>query len=136
MAKPGSKLGVKNPQVNRYAAVKLRQLIATELRKPSHLGWLRMYKEFAAKGWIPLKADKELLESGGFSRQYRQVKKDLNQPYSLLSIKFLHRAIMAAYNDGKKCKVDNYNGLRELARMTGLQEITLKDILILEGEIE
>lgn len=122
-----------NPQVDRYQLVKLRQGIRSFLlAEHSNKGSYACYYYLADQGKIPNKSDGEYLSLEGFIRQYRTVKKDMNHSYTDFSICFLHRAFVGArsveYSKGR-------TGLRELMRMTGLQEVTIKDILILNGEI-
>lgn len=133
----GRPKGSKNPQINRYAAVRLRQRIAEQLRAGNLTGPITGYSVFALRGWIPNKSDGEPLEELGFRRQYLQVKKDLNHKHSLFFINFLHRAAVIAYRESHKRgnPPSGYNGVREIKLMTGLQEATIKDILILNGEI-
>lgn len=123
-----------NPQVDRYQLVKLRQEIRNFLlASHSNKGSYACYYYLAGQGKIPNKSDGEQLSLEGFIRQYRTVKKDMNHSYTDFSISFLHRAFIGArgidYAKGR-------SGLRELMRMTGLQEVTIKDILILNGEIQ
>ena len=81
---------------------------------------------------MPNKSDGEQLSLEGFVWQYRTVKKDINHKYTDFSICFLHKAFIGA----RKVEYSkSRSGLRELMRMTGLQEVTIKDILILKGEI-
>lgn len=137
MAKPGRKPGQKNYQVDRYAGVKLRQRMAEALREANPLGTHRLYNRFATMGWIPKKSNNEPLELGGFCRYYEIVKKDLNHKYSNFFLLFLQRACAAEYQDRHgRIPYRTFNGLNELSRLTGLQETTLRDILILEGVIE
>ena len=122
-----------NPQVDRYQLVKLRQEIRNFLlSNHSNKGSYACYYYLAGQGKMPDKSDGEQLSLEGFIRQYRTVKKDINHSYTDFSICFLHRAFVGArsveYSKGR-------SGLRELMRMTGLQEVTIKDILILSGEI-
>ena len=120
-----------NPQVGRYQLVKLRQEISSFLlSNHSNKGSYACYYYLAGQGKIPDKSDGEQLSLEGFVRQYRTVKKDINHKYTDFSINFLHRAFIGAksveYAKGR-------SGIRELMRMTGLQEVTIKDILILNG---
>ena len=123
-----------NPQVDRYQLVKLRQEIKDFLltSQPNN-GSYACYYYLAGQRKIPNKSDGEQLSLEGFVRQYRTVKKDINHSYTDFSICFLHKAFVGArsieYSKGR-------SGLRELMRMTGLQEVTIKDILILNGEIQ
>ena len=123
-----------NPQVDRYQLVKLRQGIRDFLlANHSNKGAYACYYYLAGQGKIPNKSDGEQLSLEGFVRQYRTVKKDIDHSYTDFSINFLHRAFIGV----KRVEYSkNRSGLRELMRMTGLQEVTIKDILILNGEIQ
>lgn len=123
-----------NPQVDRYQLVKLRQEIRNFLlANHSNKGSYACYYYLAGQGKMPDKSDGEQLSLEGFIRQYRTVKKDINHCYTNFSINFLHRAFIGARRvEYSKSR----SGLRELMRMTGLQEVTIKDILILSGGIQ
>lgn len=123
-----------NPQTDRYQLVKLRQEIRNFLLgNHSNRGSYACYYYLAGQRKIPNKSDGEPLSLEGFVRQHRTVKKDIGHNHTDFSICFLHRAFIGAkgvdYAKGR-------SGLRELMRMTGLQEVTIKDILILNGEIQ
>lgn len=132
--KPGTVVS----RVDRYAAVKLRQRIRDGVLKSPEVGCVTMFKTFLSNGWVPYKANGELLDEFGFRTHFKAVKKDLSHPFSAFFLGFLHRAVVYAYKEfyknGKAPK--GYTGRREVARMTGLQETTIRDILILNGEIE
>lgn len=124
-------------RIDRFAAVKLRQRIAQELRSNKPRSVRASYNFFLVQGWIPEKGNGELLEELGFKGQVQLVKKDMNNPMSAFFVNFLHRAVLAAFNDYyKQCKpARGYTGMREIARLTGLQETTIRDILILSGTV-
>lgn len=124
----------KNPQVDRYQLVKLRSTIRTYIldkNKPD--APYTAYGYLLAKDQIPLKSDGELLGIEGFIAQWYKVKKDINHNFSDFSICFLHRCFIRSSSDNMIRK--GRNGLRVLQWMTGLQEVTIKDILILNGEL-
>ena len=123
-----------NPQVDRYQLVKLRQEIRSFLlAEHSNKGSYACYYYLAGQRKIPNKSDGEQLSLEGFVRQYRTVKKDINHSYTDFSICFLHKAFVGV----RRVEYSkNRSGIRELMRMTGLQEVTIKDILILNGEIQ
>lgn len=124
-------------RIDRFAAVKLRQRISQELRSNKPRSVRASYNFFLIQGWIPEKGNGELLEELGFKGQVQLVKKDMNSSVSAFFVNFLHRAVLASFNDYyKQCKpARGYNGMREIARMTELQETTIRDILILNGAI-
>lgn len=121
---------------DKYSAIKMRQRIADNLLSDEPLGWMRLYSKFLLNGWIPNKSDGQVLEAAAFGIQYKQVKQDLNHNYTGFFVAFLHRTMVNMYRAEKQCRPKRYNGCREVARMTGLNEVTIKDILILEGVIE
>lgn len=125
-----------NKDTTKYAAIKMRQRIADNLRSPEPLGWMRLYSRFVLSGWVPNKPNGKILEPAAFGIQYKQVKRDLNHNYTGFFVAFLHRTMVNMYMAEKQCRPRRYNGCREVARMTGLHEVTVKDILILEGVIE
>jgi len=120
-------------RLNRYAAVKLRQRLAQTSKKSAKA----LYNDFLFRGWIPESGNGELLSESGFKRQLTIVRRDMNHSFSSYSISFLYRGITTAYRNlyGRSKAHRVYNGMREMARMTGLQETTLRDILILTGEL-
>ena len=121
-----------NPQVDRYQLVKLRSNIRyCILSKKS--GPYTAYKYMLSTGEIPYKKDGELLGIEGFTAQYRKVRKDIKHNFSDFFICFLHRCFVKSLSDSKARS--GLNGLRMLQQMTGLQEVTIKDILILNGEM-
>lgn len=123
-----------NPQVDRYQLVKLRSDIRNYLLdKSKPTGSYTAYGYLLAKGWIPFKSDGELLGIEGFIAQYNAVKCDLNHNFSDFSICFLHSCFIKSSSDNMIKK--GRNGLRILQWMTGLQEVTIKDILILNGRM-
>lgn len=124
-------------RIDRFAAVKLRQRIAQELRSNKPRSVRASYNFFLVQGWIPEKSSGELLLETGFKGQVEVVKKDLNNNFSNYFISFLHRAITTGYKEfyNRGSAPPGYNGMREIARMTGLQETTIRDILILNGGI-
>jgi len=122
-----------NPQVDRYQLVKLRSNIRAHLIEYPGYGMAQLYRIFLRYGYIPVKSNGEQLDLEGFMRSFRIVKKDLNHSYTEYSIRFLARAVLALRGRYKNSK--SYNGLRELVRLTGLHEVTIKDILILNGEM-
>lgn len=135
--KRGRPKGSKNPQIDRYAAVKLRQRLRASLSHPNARGSFTLYKEYTVFGWVPNKSNGEPIEELAFRNQYQRVKKDRQHPYPDFFVRFLHRAALTAYKaEHRRGKPPNgYNGVREIKLMTGLQETTIKDILILNGEI-
>ncbi len=132
--KPGTVVS----RVDRYAAVKLRQRIREGVLKSPEVGCVTMFKTFLSNGWVPYKANGELLDEFGFRTHFKAVKKDLDCTFTAFFLCFLHRAVVDSYKDyyknGKAPR--GYTGRREVARMTGLQETTIRDILILNGDIE
>lgn len=92
-----------------------------------------MYRKFCENGWIPKKRNGELLDLQGLQLQYKKVKSDINHNVSDFSIRFLYRA-------GSKIRTGR-NGIvvsgamRDVARMLGVNECTIKDVLILNGDI-
>ena len=131
----GDKMATRtNPQVDRYQLVKLRSNIRDYLLdKSKPTGPYAAYGYLLAKDWIPFKSNGELLGVEGFISQYNRVKRDLNHNFSDFSICFLHRCFTNSSSDNMIRK--GRNGLRVLQWMTGLQEVTIKDILILNGEM-
>lgn len=122
---------------DRYAAVKLRQRISQELRSDRPKSMRASYNFFLVQGWIPEKGNGELLGEIGFKHQRQLVKRDIHHGFSDYFIVFLHRAIVTGYKEfyNRGSAPPGYNGMREIARMTGLQETTIRDILILNGAI-
>ena len=121
-----------NPQVDRYQLVKLRSNIRyCVLSKKA--GPYVAYKYMLSTGEIPYKKDGELLGIEGFTAQYRKVRKDIKHNFSDFFICFLHRCFVKSLSDSKARS--GMNGLRILQQMTDLQEVTIKDILILNGEM-
>lgn len=133
----GMKPGTVVSRVDRYAAVKLRQRIREAILEQPEVGCVPLFKTFISNGWVPEKANGELLDEFGFRTHFKAIKKDLRHPYSEFFISFLHRAAITAYKDSHKRgkPPTTYNGSREIRLMTGLQGTTIKDILILNGEI-
>lgn len=133
----GMKPGTIVSRVDRYAAVKLRQRIREAIIEQPKVGCVPLFKTFLSNGWVPEKANRELLDEFGFRTHFKAVKKDLNPPFSAFFLCFLHRAVVDAYKDYYKNgkAPQGYTGRREVSRMTGLQETTIRDILILNGEI-
>lgn len=134
----GMKPGTSIHRVDRYAAVKLRQRIREELLQAPDVTYHRLFPKFLINGWLPKKSNGEPLEDFGFRRQFLTVKQDLNHHFEDFFLCFLHRAVVDAYKDfHKRGKAPRaYNGMREISSMTGLQETTIRDILILNGEIK
>jgi len=134
----GFTLGVRVSRMDRYAAVKLRQRIKGELLRAPNVTHKELFSRFLLRGWLPNKVNNESLGTFGFRGQFRTVKEDIGHVYSEFFLSFLQRAVIGAYGEfhmrGKAPHA--YNGMRELVRMTGLQETTIRDILILNGEIE
>jgi len=133
----GMKLGTVVSRVDRYAAVKLRQRIREEIIKSHDTTYTSLFSKFMLKGWLPNKETGDPLEDFGFRRHFNTVKKDLNHGFSGFFICFLSRSAVGAYKDlrRKGPAPQAYNGTREIAMMTGLQETTIRDMLILNGEI-
>lgn len=125
-------------RIDRYAAVKLRQRIKAELTSSPEIGSITLFKIFLSRGWIPDKANGEQLDEFGFITHFKTVKKDLNHNFSGFFLSFLQRAAVGSYKDyHKRGKPSSkYNGLREIMCATFLQETTIRDILILNGDIE
>lgn len=121
------------PQCDRYALVKLRSRIAESIRTDPKVGYRRMYRKFCENRWMPSKRNGELLDLQGLQLQYKKVKSDINHNVSDFSIRFLYRA-------GSKIRTGR-NGIvvsgamRDVARMLGVNECTIKDVLILNGDI-
>lgn len=134
----GFRPGVRVSRIDRYAAVKLRQRIREELIKAPYITHQKLFSKFLINSCVPNKGNGEPLGTFGFREQFRTVKKDIDHVYSEFFISFLQRTVIGAYGEfhmrGKAPYA--YNGMRELVRMTGLQETTIRDILILNGEIE
>ena len=120
----------KNPQVDRYQLVALRGRIKSLLLQDDTLGYVRAYNILADLNRLPKRSNGELLDISGFASHFRTVKDDMNHSFSPLAISFLYRACRDSMYDKDKC-----NGMRYLAWVTGLHEVTIKDILILNGEI-
>lgn len=124
-------------RIDRFAAVKLRQRIKEEILKAPSVTYTSLFSKFLLSGWLPKKANGEPLEDFGFRRHFNTVKKDLCHNFSGFFICFLSRAAIGAYRDyyrlGTAPKA--YNGMREIVRMTGLQESTISDLLVLKGAI-
>lgn len=125
-------------RIDRFAAVKLRQRIQEEILKSPCATYTSLFSKFMLRGWLPNKANGEPLEDFGFRRHFNTVKKDLHHGFSGFFICFLSRAAVGAYRDYHRLGTapKAYNGMREITRMTGLQETTIRDILILNGEIQ
>jgi len=125
-------------RIDRFAAVKLRQRIQEEILKAPHYAtYTSLFNKFLVNGWLPNKANGEPLEDFGFRRHFNTVKKDLNHGFSGFFICFLSRAAVGAYRDYHRLGTapKAYNGMREIVSMTGLQESTISDLLILNGGI-
>ena len=124
-------------RIDRFAAVKLRQRIQEEILKAPGATYTSLFSKFMLHGWLPNKANGEPLEDFGFRRHFNTVKKDLHHGFSGFFVCFLSRAAVGAYRDyyrlGTAPKA--YNGMREIVSMTGLQDVTVSDLLILNGGI-
>lgn len=121
-----------NPQVDRYQLVRLRKNIKNYILSEKG-GSYKAYDYLLRNSEIPCKVDGELLSIEGFTAQYRKVRKDIKHNFSDFFICFLHRCFVKSLSDSKARS--GMNGLRILQQMTGLQEVTIKDILILNGEM-
>ena len=121
-----------NPQVDRYQLVKLRSNIRHCILNKKG-GPYTVYGYMLSTGGIPYKNDGELLGIEGFTAQYRKVRKDIKHKFSDFTICFLYRCSVKRFPDSKPRS--GLYGLRMLQQMTGLQEVTIKDILILNGEM-
>jgi len=134
----GMPLGTKVYHIERYEAVKFRQRLREELIKIPTVGYITLFKRFSLNNCLPEKTNGELLDEFSFRNHLRLVKKDLNHNFSGFFLSFLHRAAIGSYKDyHRRGKAPNgYNGIRELVNATGLQETTIKDMLILNGSIK
>jgi len=124
-------------RIDRFAAVKLRQRIQEEILKAPDATYTSLFSKFMLSDWLPKKANGEPLEDFGFRRHFHTVKKDLHHGFSGFFICFLSRAAVGAYRDYHRLGTapKTYNGMREIVSMTGLQESTISDLLILNGGI-
>lgn len=124
-------------RIDRFAAVKLRQRIQEEILKVPGATYTSLFSKFMLRGWLPNKANGEPIEDFGFRRHFNTVKKDFNHGFSGFFICFLSRAAVGAYRDYHRLGTapKAYNGMREIVSMTGLQESTISDLLILNGGI-
>ena len=124
-------------RIDRFAAVKLRQRIQEEICKVPDATYTSLFSKFMLNGWLPNKANCEPLEDFGFRRHFNTVKRDLHHGFSGFFICFLSRAAVGSYRDYRRLGTapKAYNGMREIVSMTGLQESTISDLLILNGGI-
>lgn len=116
-------------QCGRYALVKVRQLIAANHK----VGYVKLYKQLYKDGKLPKKKNGEYMSLGSFAAQYNQVKADIDRTVTDFTISFLYRCTLT--DNGKRKADKRFSGLREIAGMTGLLEVTVKDVLILNGDI-
>ena len=118
---------------DRYALVKLRSRIAHELNTGEKMGYRRMYHAFCKNNWIPCKDNGEILDIGGFGAQFRIVKGDVNHNFNDLGIRFLYKAASKLGGSGEG--VHGMSPIGVSARMLGLHNSTVRDVLILNGDI-
>lgn len=137
MGKPGRIKGQSNHKINRYAGVKLRQRIAQEINSGSSMKAMRMFKCFASQSWLPTNSGGDIMSYSGFFRHYSIVAKGGRNIYSNFFICFCYRANLKSYTEyHRRVPYKSYNGLIDLSKFLGVHQTIIKDVLILEGEIE
>jgi len=92
-----------------------------------------MYHAFCKNNWIPCKDNGEILDIGGFGAQFRIVKCDVNHNFNDLGIRFLYKAASKLGGNGEG--VHGMSPIGVSARMLGLHNSTVRDVLILNGDI-